>query len=71
MDSKKKQYLKVKEVADMLGTNRDNIYKYLKSGILQGRRYGKGDWQIEEDWVIEFKNQCTNQTHTSKNNNCL
>lgn len=48
----------VSEAALELGTNKNNIYSYLKSGLLKGIRYGdRGNWHIPMANIIEFKKQ--------------
>lgn len=50
------------EVAELLGFDRVTVYRFLKSGVLPGRRVGARRWYILEDDLRDYLRAQKEQT---------
>lgn len=48
METKEKNYYTVKEAMELLGVNRDTIYRYIKNGTIESIKLGRDHYIVKE-----------------------
>ncbi len=48
METKEKNYYNVKEAMELLGVNRDTIYRYIKNGTIESIKLGRDHYIVKE-----------------------
>lgn len=48
METKEKNYYTVKEAMELLGVNRDTIYRYIKNGTIESIKLGRDHYIVKD-----------------------